>query len=236
MPSIFERRLHAVALKLQALPGAGHPNTLSRGELQEVEELLGVTLPEDLRAFVQHVADGAPGPLGGLLSLGRAVELAEELSDRPCGIFPLKGPLQQAIAMARAEREILSLGGEGDLDAIYLKHELHCLKEAGVEACLIDGCLLDGLGMPTTHPALVAGTLPLAHTTGHTIRIILQGPQRGSVWDDLRQCDGGIHPSFAMPRLQNTPFLDWYEGWLDAALLAPTHPLAFARQGSHPRA
>ncbi len=236
MPSLFERRLNAIALKVQALPGSRGLQPMSQGELDDVERAIGARLPEDLRAFVTRVSDGAPGPLGGLLPLMEALELASDLADDPCGCFPIKRPLLQATALARAEREILSLGGDADMDAIYLKHEITCLQEAGVCPRLIEELLADGVGLPTTHPALVSGTLPLAHATGHTIRIVLEGAHRGAIWDDLRLCDGGIHPAFAMPRLQGTPFLDWYEGWVDAALLAPSSPMGFARAGSHPRA
>jgi hypothetical protein len=58
-------------------------------------------------------------------------------------------------------------------------------------------------------PALVRGSLSLSHQgCGYMVRLVLNGPQRGTLWEDGRCGDMGITP-FA------PGFATWYLRWLN---------------------
>lgn len=57
-------------------------------------------------------------------------------------------------------------------------------------------------------PSHIRGSLNLSHQgCGYMVRLVLNGPQRGALWEDGRCSDAGITP-FA------PGFADWYRGWL----------------------
>jgi hypothetical protein len=57
--------------------------------------------------------------------------------------------------------------------------------------------------------ALIRGSLSLSpQGCGYMVRLVLNGPQRGTLWEDGRCSDAGITP-FA------PSFTTWYQGWLD---------------------
>jgi hypothetical protein len=57
-------------------------------------------------------------------------------------------------------------------------------------------------------PAHIAGSLNLAHQgCGYMVRLVLNGSQRGALWEDGRCSDMGIKP-FA------PGFAAWYRRWL----------------------
>lgn len=61
-------------------------------------------------------------------------------------------------------------------------------------------------------PALVRGSLNLSHQgCGYMVRLVLNGPQRGTLWEDGRCSDMGITP-FA------PGFATWYLRWLNEPL------------------
>ena len=58
-------------------------------------------------------------------------------------------------------------------------------------------------------PAQVRGSLNLCHEgCGYMVRLVLNGPQRGALWEDGRCSDMGITPIAPS-------FAAWYQGWLD---------------------
>jgi len=58
-------------------------------------------------------------------------------------------------------------------------------------------------------PAHIRGSLSLAHQgCGYRVRLVLNGPQRGTLWEDGRCSDAGITP-FA------SGFAAWYLRWLN---------------------
>lgn len=63
----------------------------------------------------------------------------------------------------------------------------------------------------------VSGTIVLCHW-GCALYdlLVVTGPARGSVWNDRRAEDGGLHP-YRSASGDYLSFLDWYEGWLDSA-------------------
>ncbi|MEU6188112.1 SMI1/KNR4 family protein [Nocardia sp. NPDC047038] len=58
-------------------------------------------------------------------------------------------------------------------------------------------------------PSHIRGSLNVSHQgCGYMIRLVLNGPQRGTLWEDGRCSDGGVSP-FA------PGFADWYLRWLN---------------------
>ncbi|MFI5716027.1 SMI1/KNR4 family protein [Nocardia sp. NPDC051750] len=58
-------------------------------------------------------------------------------------------------------------------------------------------------------PAHIRGSLNVSHQgCGYMVRLVLNGPQRGTLWEDGRCSDGGVSP-FA------PGFADWYLQWLN---------------------
>lgn len=68
------------------------------------------------------------------------------------------------------------------------------------------------------NPAIMDGAIPICHK-GCALRqwLVINGPQKGFVWDDLRADDAGIAPVLGESGGPVT-FADWYRGWLDASL------------------
>jgi hypothetical protein len=65
------------------------------------------------------------------------------------------------------------------------------------------------------NPAIMNGAIPICHQ-GCAYRqwLVIQGEQRGFVWDDNRADNAGIAPVLSKSG-EPVTFADWYLGWLD---------------------
>ena len=54
---------------------------------------------------------------------------------------------------------------------------------------------------------------------GISMNIVVNGEEYGNIWVDDRCNDNGIYPYKNSENAKRVGFLDWYESWLDAALL-----------------
>jgi hypothetical protein len=159
---VLEERIRALDHAALAAAVAGLPPTLPRptpitlAQIQEHEARWGVVLPEGLREFLLAVGDGAPGPWGGLIPLGKqrnpstgALEpLPEEVSARMREPFAGRGPVDVGGDPIEDEED-----GDDEHDWI------------------------------TEDPSL-DGVLPLAYGgCAMWAWIVVTGPERGRVWE-----------------------------------------------------
>ncbi|WP_406403416.1 hypothetical protein [Streptomyces uncialis] len=205
--------------------GAGRHRHRSRpvagtDTVERVERLAGVRLPEDHREFVTSVADGAPGPYHGVMSLDEA--LGELTRSRGTGVLGADSPLTGDVDLQ--ER----LGGGDDDRATHLAR----LGADPEYAAGLSRLRTEYLGTPWTR-----GRLPLAeHGCGELLFLVLRGPRRGTVWVDSVLGGTGLY-------CLETDFLTWYSRWLDDALARAEQGMfdavdaryPFLRYGDNPR-
>ncbi|MFF9346977.1 SMI1/KNR4 family protein [Streptomyces sp. NPDC014734] len=198
-------------LRLAGRPGAdsvfgaqGHGFRLgpvmSEGQLQALEADLGVGLPAQYRSFLLHVGGGGAGPDYGLMtpSLGdggwqwRGIGLVfsaqpttAEFAGRPFVAEALRSELA-AHEEQEPERDAFAADEEfrrayTAWDARY--EELYDAQGAGAVFLSEQGC-------------------------GYASLMVMTGPHRGAVWEDLRPMDREIEPT-------GHDFTSWYRSWLD---------------------
>ncbi|MEV7526452.1 SMI1/KNR4 family protein [Streptomyces sp. NPDC091371] len=184
-------------------------------QLQALEADLGVGLPAQYRSFLLRVGGGGAGPYYGLmtptlndgrwqwLGIGLAYPgqpTTAEFAGRPF----VAEALQSEIAAMEAQEPTLEAFASDDefrhaytaWDARY--EELNDAREAGAVFLSEQGC-------------------------GYASLIVMTGPHRGAIWEDLRPTDGGIVST-------GHDFAHWYRSWLerteqqlDFTPPAPTH-------------
>ncbi|MCH0540873.1 SMI1/KNR4 family protein [Streptomyces sp. MUM 203J] len=172
---------------------------MSEEQLRSLEADLGVGLPAQYRSFLLHVGAGGAGPHYGLMtpSLGdrgwqwRGVGLAfsaqsttAEFAGRPFVAEVLQSEID-ALDAREPEKEAFATDEEfrhahAAWDARY--EELYDAQEAGAVFLSEQGC-------------------------GYTSLLVMTGPHRGAVWEDLRPMDRGIEPT-------GHDFAHWYRSWL----------------------
>lgn len=173
---------------------------MSEEQLRGLEADLGIGLPPQYRSFLLHVGAGGAGPDYGLMtpSLGddgwrwRGIGLAFSaqptsagFAGRPFVVEALQGELD-ALEGQEPEEGAFStdeefLHAHAAWDARY--EELYDAQEAGTVFLSEQGC-------------------------GYTSLLVMTGPHRGAVWEDLRPMDRGIEPT-------GLDFADWYRRWLE---------------------
>ncbi|MFF9058083.1 SMI1/KNR4 family protein [Streptomyces sp. NPDC014882] len=168
--------------------------------LRSLEADLGVGLPAQYRGFLLRVGAGGAGPHYGLMTpvpsddgwQWRGVGLAYRgqpttagFAGRPFVAEALQGELD-ALDAQEPERDAFT-----DDDAFRSAHaawdaryeELYDAQEAGAVFLAEQGC-------------------------GYTSLLVMTGPHRGTVWEDLRPADRGIEPT-------GHDFTRWYRRWLE---------------------
>ncbi|MEU9448860.1 SMI1/KNR4 family protein [Streptomyces sp. NPDC048277] len=145
-------------------------------ELEALEGLVGVRLPEDYRAFLSVAGDGAPGPYYGILPLAEATgRITEGWGREALGAdSPLTGDVDF--------QELL--GGPEDWEAHAARLETDPDYGAGFER--LQGQYLDS---PWSD-----GRLPIAdYGCGDWFFLVLRGPRRGTVWVDSLESATGMY-------------------------------------------
>ncbi|MFI0915093.1 SMI1/KNR4 family protein [Streptomyces abikoensis] len=180
---------------------------LAEDGLAELEEQIGVRLPEEYRTFLLHVAAGGAGPAYGLFPVrrtqgrwrweGDGVDLADlSLLAEP---FPEQGPDPKALEELLAQRP-----EEEDFDEIEDFDDAVDAWDEQWDAVMFA-------------PERTAGAIVICHL-GCALRewLIISGSHRGTVWADSRVDDVDL-----MPLLDDdgkpVTFARWYTGWLERA-------------------
>ncbi|MCL6667874.1 SMI1/KNR4 family protein [Streptomyces panaciradicis] len=173
---------------------------MDEGELNALEADLGVGLPTEYRSFLLCVGSGGAGPDYGLMTpvpgdsgwQWRGIGLAfpgQPTTARFAGQPFVAKALQEeldSLETQEPEREAFATDdafrrAHRAWDARY--EELSDAQEAGAVFLSEQGC-------------------------GYTSLLVMTGPYRGAIWEDLRPADLGIKPSG-----QN--FAQWYRSWLE---------------------
>lgn len=198
-------------LRLADHPGAskifgarGHGFRLSPvmddAELRALEADLGIGLPVEYRSFLLRVGGGGAGPDYGLLTpvsgddgwQWRGVGLAfpgQSTMARFAGQPFVAEALQKELdSLETQEPETDAFASDEAFRRAYAAwdaryEELSDAQEAGAVFLSEQGC-------------------------GYTSLLVMTGPHRGAIWEDLRPADLGIRPSG-----QN--FAQWYRSWLE---------------------
>ncbi|MEU6275715.1 SMI1/KNR4 family protein [Streptomyces populi] len=183
---------------------------LDERELAELEEQLGVRLPEDYREFLTQVGAGGAGPAYGLFPArrvdgrwrweGDGANLADltRLSEP----FPVQGPDPALVLALQAE-----CPEEEDFEEI---EDFDQAYEAWDEKW-------DTL---MWNPERTVGAVVLCHL-GCAYRqwLIVSGPERGRIWCDDRVDERDLEPLLG-PDQEPVTFSRWYRDWLAEALRA----------------
>ncbi|MGW4025450.1 SMI1/KNR4 family protein [Streptomyces sp. NPDC005009] len=173
---------------------------MSEEQVRALEADLGVSLPAQYRSFLLRVGAGGAGPDYGLmtpamgdgewqwLGIGLAFpaqSTTAEFAGRPFVAEALQNELaavetQEPTPDAFATDEEFSRA-HAAWDARY--EELYDAQEAGAVFLSEQGC-------------------------GYTSLLVMTGPHRGAIWEDLRPMDRGIEPT-------GHDFAYWYRRWLE---------------------
>lgn len=173
---------------------------MSEQQIRALEAAQGVSLPAQYRSFLLRVGGGGAGPDYGLmtpticdgrwqwLGIGLAFPAqatTAEFAGRPFVAEALGSELtaleaQEPTPKAFATDEEFGVA-HAAWDARY--EELYDAQEAGAVFLSEQGC-------------------------GYASLLVITGPHRGAIWEDLRPMDRGIEPT-------GHDFAHWYRTWLE---------------------
>jgi hypothetical protein len=171
--------------------------------IQEFEARHGSRLPDDYRYFVTEIGNGGAGPYYGLLPFG-------QLDD---GRSWEEGDLIGDVSQPFPHVEPWNLPGsfweqQPDMSPDTPPEEVDRLMEAWDK-------------VEREHyfnSAIMNGAIPICHLgCGLWQWLVVNGEQKGSVWNDSRSDHGGISPLQDESGEQMT-FSDWYMSWLNRSL------------------
>ncbi|MFD8703749.1 SMI1/KNR4 family protein [Kitasatospora sp. NPDC059648] len=177
---------------------------LSEAELTEAEEELGVILPPDYRAFLLEVGAGGAGPHYGVFPLRRDEQGWHWLEDRRVRSHNalLGKPFPSVEERARWAEE---------LDAREPAMDSFSDEQSYLAAYRVWDDEWEKL-----NDEMTAGAICLSHEgCGYYTWLVMTGPERGTLWKDLRACDGPFQPLSATNH--RVSFSGWYLDWLAKA-------------------
>ncbi|MFE6872175.1 SMI1/KNR4 family protein [Kitasatospora sp. NPDC057692] len=183
---------------------------LTEPELAEMEEQLGVRLPEDYREFLTHVGAGGAGPAYGVFPLrrihgrwrwdGDGADLVDltRLSEP----FPVQGPDPELVrALQEKCPQEDDCEEDEDFDQAWKTWD-------------------EEWGRVMWNPDRTVGAIVLCHL-GCAYRqwLVVSGPERGRIWADDRADERDLQPLLG-PGREPVTFTLWYQGWLEEAARA----------------
>jgi hypothetical protein len=168
----------------------------SEREIAEFEKLYGVTLPSGYLEFIRNVGNGGAGPYYGLEPLENTVFADLDYKNKNDLLDPSKPfPFNKLWNMDFEEiaASIDSNENNANREGIY---EIYFDRKwsSGLLRICNFGC-------------------------GVSLNLVVNGEEYGNIWVDDRCNDGGIYPDLSFDRAKRTNFLQWYELWLDRAIL-----------------
>ena len=194
---------------------------LSSEVVNAFEQKHGITLPEDYRHFVTTIGNGGAGPFYGLFPFG------EEETGRRWEDVDAIGTLAEPFPYIEAwnlPKEFWSKEPDPPPGTP--------LEEEDRMMAAWDQELIEQYW----NPQVMNGAIPICDRgCGLSQWLIVNGPQRGYVWNDDRADHAGISP-LRDPDGKQMTFTDWYLNWLENAEdqhIAATKRL---RQSASPRA
>jgi hypothetical protein len=185
-------------------------------DIEAFEARSGISLPEDYRFFITQIGNGGAGPSYGLLPYGK------DDDDRAWEGGGLVGDLSKPFPHKTAWNQPDSFwSGAPNPPPGTSQEEEDGLYEAWDKV----------MEEHYWNPRIMNGAIPICHI-GCALRqwLVINGDQRGFVWDDHRADDAGIEPVIDSAGKPVT-FAHWYMSWLEECL----HKLprsAFSHLGS----
>jgi hypothetical protein len=177
---------------------------LSEADVAEAEEELGISLPFDYRTFLLEVGAGGAGPFYGIFPLQRDglgwhwLEHGKVRSDNAL----LGKPFPSVEERARRSGELDAR--EPLKDSFSDEHSYLAKYRAWDDE------------WEKLNDEMTAGAICLSHEgCGYYTWLVVTGPERGTLWKDLRACDGPIEPLTATGH--RVSFGEWYLDWLARA-------------------
>lgn len=165
--------------------------------LARFEAAYSIKLPEGFTDFYTTLGNGGTGPFYGLEPLENVLfsdldyKRADSLLD-PSVPFAHTQPWNRSFTPTVQEEES-ELRFETEHEAFYKAYYSN-EQMNGVLAICNYGC-------------------------GISLNLVVNGPEYGNIWTDDRGNDAGIYPSTELGNEEKINFLDWYELWLDTALV-----------------
>jgi hypothetical protein len=182
---------------------------LSEAEVAAFERKHHIALPDDYRYFLTQVGNGGAGPSHGVLPLGEwaFTDKLHKIDDPEWHIDGEPGkPFQHTRAWNLPE-SIRALEPDPDA-ALSFEEEGRQMEEWDKVRQAAYAHVMDG-------------AVPICERGCGLLQwLVVNGPQRGFIWDDNLADDAGIEPHFDSSGRPLT-FADWYLAWLDAAKTQP---------------
>jgi hypothetical protein len=179
-----------------------HP-PVAQAEIAAFEAEHKVTLPADYRFFITEIGNGGVGPYYGLFRFGMHDGNADD--SRPWQGGDLVGDVSAEFVHTEAWNLPSSFWEKAPEVAVEIpQDEEDRLYEAWDKE----------LHEHYWNPKIMNGAIPICHR-GCALRqwLVINGPQRGFVWNDDRADDAGISP-LRDEHGQQVTFADWYMAWL----------------------
>ncbi|MEU8822328.1 SMI1/KNR4 family protein [Streptomyces sp. NPDC048636] len=170
---------------------------LAEAELVAAERVWGATLPEEYRGFLLEVGASGAGPDYGLFPLRLP---------GPERVAPGSGHLRRAFRPATV-MELLDAHEEAEP-----RRDAYPDDDAYLAAFRVWDRRDDELRDQLTDGALYIGEQGCAYYT----LLAVTGPERGTVWDDVRAVGEGVLPVRRLDK-ERVTFAEWYLDWLTAA-------------------
>lgn len=171
--------------------------------IDEFEREHGIALPEDYKQFITSIGNGGAGPYYGLLPFGQYDGSGDDLCPWDDGL--LVGNVAEPFPYVEAWNLPASFwDAEPDPPPGTPQEEEDRMMEAWDRA----------LEEHYWNPKIVNGAIPICHR-GCALRqwLVVNGPQKGFVWNDDRADYGGLSPLRDSEGNQVT-FSSWYSAWL----------------------
>lgn len=179
---------------------------LESSQLESFERINRVELPEDYRRFITTIGNGGAGPYYGLFRFGEedanggycTWEKGQLLGDvsKP---FPHTSKWNASDDFWSIRPDFDSAENQDAEDEMWERWDEQLAKHYWCRY-------------------IMDGSIPICHL-GCAKRqwLVINGPERGFVWNDDRCDELGIAPA-TTPELVRMPFDDWYVSWLQSAL------------------
>jgi len=180
---------------------------LSPTVVDDFERRHGVLLPEDYRYFVTEIGNGGAGPDYGLFPFGQ--------QDDGYGFEPW----ESGHLIGDVSKPFPHVGAWNQPESFW---EPRNSIPSGIPAEEEDRLMAEWDKIDNEHywnPAIMNGAIPICHR-GCALRqwLVVNGPQRGFVWNDFRADEGGVEPLCDKQTGRPMTFSDWYMSWLNDAV------------------
>lgn len=176
---------------------------LALSVIQTFEAEHGVTLPEDYRYFITEIGNGGAGPYYGLFPFGQQDDSVPWEEGDLIGDVSLPFPHAEAWNLPDSFFE-----QEPDVPPGTSREEEDKQWEAWDQV----------EQEHYWHPSIMNGAIPICHR-GCALRqwLVINGDQKGFIWNDFRADHGGIVP-LRNDAGDQVRFSEWYLSWLDESL------------------